>query len=178
MGVSNNLYPNKTTGTTLKITSTSTSSTSTGTSSSSTTRTTSNTRRTSTTRRRSLHLVTVPAAHSSPVTYICCCLIVPFLLTNLLLDLMKKTSISFEKDCRIINVTSSIHFSLKSEEECVLESEYIINNDGSQIMPGLFQAYRRSKLCNALFTQMIYKQVKEEVKSMDSSIIGVYCLLE
>jgi len=68
----------------------------------------------------------------------------PFLMTNLLLDLLKKSSPS-----RIINVTSGMHFGTINFEDI----EYKNNFSGAK-------AYRQSKLALILFTRLLSKKLE------------------
>lgn len=77
-----------------------------------------------------------------------------FLLTNLLLDLMKKSGAS-----RIINVSSMVHTSGKLNKED-------LNSEKSYSKIG---AYSQSKLANILFT-------RELAKRLQKSIVTVNCL--
>lgn len=79
----------------------------------------------------------------------------PFLLTNLLLDTMKKTAATCQKEGRIINVSSELHRSGYKEgirfDKINDESSY----DGNT-------AYKQSKLCNLLHTNELARRFKEE----------------
>lgn len=70
----------------------------------------------------------------------------PFLLTNLLLDLLKKSASS-----RIVNVASDAHFSGK------IHFENLALSDGYHGM----KAYRQSKLANVLFTYELARRLND-----------------
>ncbi|KAL1809038.1 hypothetical protein DCAR_0728566 [Daucus carota subsp. sativus] len=79
----------------------------------------------------------------------------PFLLTNLLLDTMKKTAEDSQKEGRIINISSDLHFYGYKEgirfDKLNDEASYNGNT-----------AYSQSKLCNILHTNELTKRLKEE----------------
>jgi len=79
----------------------------------------------------------------------------PFLLTNLLLDTMKKTAVTSQKEGRIINVSSELHRYAYKEgvrfDKINDESSY----DGNA-------GYMQSKLCNLLHTNELAKRLKKE----------------
>jgi len=68
----------------------------------------------------------------------------PFLLTLLLLDLIKKSA-----PCRIINVSSQVHASSIDFENLNAEKHY-----------SAYEAYSQSKLCNVLFTYELAERLK------------------
>jgi NAD(P)-dependent dehydrogenase (short-subunit alcohol dehydrogenase family) len=69
----------------------------------------------------------------------------PFLLTNLLLDLMKGS-----REGRIVNITSGSH-----------NGKLDFKNLQGELKYNFFDAYNRSKLCNILFTYELARLVKE-----------------
>lgn len=77
----------------------------------------------------------------------------PFLLTNLLLDLMKKSGAS-----RIINVSSMVHTSGKLNKED-------LNSEKSYSKMG---AYSQSKLANILFTRELAKRLEKSIVTVNS----------
>ncbi|KAL1825133.1 hypothetical protein ACET3Z_011911 [Daucus carota] len=79
----------------------------------------------------------------------------PFLLTNLLLDTMKKTAATSQKEGRIINVSSELHRYGYKEG---IRFDKI--NDESSYDGNL--AYKQSKLCNLLHTNELARRLKEE----------------
>ncbi|KAL8119680.1 short-chain dehydrogenase TIC 32, chloroplastic-like [Apium graveolens] len=78
-----------------------------------------------------------------------------FLLTNLLLDTMKKTAKDSQKEGRIINISSDLHFYGYKEgirfDKLNDEASYNANS-----------AYGQSKLCNILHTNVLTRKFKEE----------------
>lgn len=74
-----------------------------------------------------------------------------FLLTNLLLDTLKSTGTPNEK-ARIVNVSSSVHYSAKLDFD---------NLNGEKRFNGL-SAYSVSKLENIIFTYELDRRLKEE----------------
>ena len=70
----------------------------------------------------------------------------PFLLTSLLLDLLRGSS-----PARIVNVSSGAHFSARD-----FRLEALPRLDGS----GGYRAYARSKLCNILFTYELARRLE------------------
>ena len=71
----------------------------------------------------------------------------PFLLTNLLLDLLQKTS-----KARIVNVSSEAHKSAKDLDFDNLNSEKLFDN--------ALRLYSRTKLANILFTRELDRKLK------------------
>jgi WW domain-containing oxidoreductase len=78
----------------------------------------------------------------------------PFLLTNLLLDTMKKTARESGKEGRIINIASGLH--AYGYKEGVRFDK--INDEKSYTS----SAYGQSKLCNILHTNELARRFKEE----------------
>lgn len=69
----------------------------------------------------------------------------PFLLTHLLLDMLKGSAPS-----RVVNVTSDAHFGVS------IHFEELKGKEG----PGGYRAYRQSKLANILFTYELAERLK------------------
>jgi len=82
----------------------------------------------------------------------------PFLLTNLLLDVLKASAPS-----RIVNVSSSAHTRTKMDFDDLQEE----NNFG------MFRAYSQSKLANVLFTYELARKLEETGVSVNALHPGV-----
>jgi retinol dehydrogenase 12 len=87
----------------------------------------------------------------------------PFLLTLLLLDLLKNSA-----PCRIINVSSQVHASSVDFDNLQAEKHY-----------SAYEAYSLSKLCNVLFTYELAERLKGKgitVNCLHPGVIGTKLL--
>lgn len=93
-----------------------------------------------------------------------------FLIVHYLSNLMKETSITYQKPCKIINVASVAHNLVSTEEKALMDKKYIVNNDCSTLVPRGVFLYGRSKLANILFAKSLERKLSPEYK------IGAYSL--
>uniref|UniRef100_A0A7N1A023 Short-chain dehydrogenase TIC 32, chloroplastic-like n=1 Tax=Kalanchoe fedtschenkoi TaxID=63787 RepID=A0A7N1A023_KALFE len=81
-----------------------------------------------------------------------------FLLTNLLLDTMKETSRRSNVEGRILNITSTAHFTFHKEGICFEK----LSDKARYTGYGRFSAYRVSKLANILHANELSRRLREE----------------
>ncbi|KAJ7122978.1 NAD-P-binding protein [Mycena epipterygia] len=90
----------------------------------------------------------------------------PFVLTETLLPLMKKTAEETGSDVRIVNVTSRAHQRVKPKTFSTKES---FNKDYGQSTSGYVDTYGHSKLANVL-------HIKELQKRLNSQCVSITCV--